>query len=236
MNFDNYLIRCSSLGAIMTDGRSKTEPLGETCKSKLIECFVTEKYGREKEITSKYIAKGLAAEEDSLTLYSRLNKKVFFKNEERFTNEYLSGTPDLIDGDCILDIKTSWDLFTFYCVKTKEINKAYYLQLQGYMALTGATKAKLCYCLVNTPEPLINDEKTKLMYSMGAATSESPDFLKGCEEIEKAMKFDDIPMIQKVIEFEFMRDDLLIDKIYQRVALCREFLNEFSNSLSLEVA
>lgn len=231
MSFDNYLFRCSSLGAIMTGSRDKEDPLGETCKAKLIECYVAETYGREKEISSKYISKGLQAEEDSLTLYSRLKKKVFFKNEERLANEFICGTPDIIDDGCVIDIKTSWDVFTFFAVRTKKVNPAYEYQLQGYMALTGATCAKLAYCLVDTPEPLINDEKRKLMYAMGAVSSESPEYLKACEEIDKNMRFSDIPMSERLIEFTIYRDDSKMQKVYEKISLCREFLNEFENKL-----
>lgn len=231
MSFNNYLFRCSSLGTIMTGRRDKNDPLGETCKTKLVECYVAETYGREKEINSKYISKGLAAEEDSLTLYSRVKKKVFVKNEERLSNDFIIGTPDIVDVNCVIDIKTSWDLFTFFAVKTKKINPVYEYQLQAYMALTGAITAKLVYCLVDTPEPLINDEKRKLMYAMGAVSSESPDYLKACEEIDRNMRFSDIPMSERVIELELYRNDPMMEKAYEKIALCREYMNELSKSL-----
>lgn len=230
--FDNYKFHPSSLGLIMTESRTK-EPLGETCKDHLMECYVREVYGREKDITNKYIEKGLLAEEDSITLYSTVTKTFYLKNKEQISNDYFIGTPDLYKGESILnateviDIKTSWDIFTFHQVLSKPIKKNYYWQLQAYMDLTGATVAKLVYCLVNTPFHLIEDEKKKALWKMGVIDPETDEkYLKVCEMIEKNSIFDDIPEQKRYIEFEIARNDEDIEKAQDRVELCREFLNE----------
>src|SRR5688572_14682194 len=184
--FDNTLIRCSCLGKIMTEARSKSEVLSETTKTYLRQLFREIKYDRKKEITTKYMEKGLMVEEDAITLYSLVKKRFFKKNEERVKNDYLCGTPDLFIGESIeqakeiIDIKSSWDLFTFPFPSDK-INKDYFYQLQGYMFLTGAEKATLVYCLIDTPLTLINDEKRKLLYKMGVVTDENPDYMAACE-------------------------------------------------------
>ena len=74
MNANNIKFRCSSLGALMTEARNKSGQLSETCKSELIKVFIAEKYGRTKNIQSKYLEKGIAQEEDSITLYSKFKK------------------------------------------------------------------------------------------------------------------------------------------------------------------
>jgi hypothetical protein len=238
MNFSTILFRCSSLGHIMTESRSKSDPLGETCKTHLIDVYVQNKYGRQTDITNKYIEKGLQVEEDSITLYSRVKKNFFKKNELHLHNEFIKGTPDLFTGleihgaDSIIDIKSSWDIYTFFRVHTKDLNKMYYWQLQGYMALSGAKSAKLVYCLVNTPETFLLDEKRKLFYRMNAGTEENPDYVKACEELEKAMSFDDIPMSERVIEFEIARNDADIEALYKRVIECRKYLCQLETKLN----
>lgn len=223
--FDNWKVHCSSIGEIMTNPRSGGG-LSETCKAHLLTVWVEETYGRRKGFTNKYIEKGLAVEEDSLTLYSRVKKKFYVKNDETLQNEFLIGTPDIIDEPEVIDIKSSWDLFTFYGVLHKPINKDYEYQLQGYMNLTGRNYAVLAYCLINTPEPLVNDQKRKLQWSMGLIDAESnPDYLKACEEIDKANYFDDIPIEKRYIEFAFKSSPDTIEKIYTRVQECRDFLN-----------
>jgi len=226
--FDNYLFHPSSLGLIMTDSRTK-EPLGETAKSHLMECYVGKKYGRKKDITNKFIEKGLLAEEDSLDLYTIVKDKLFVKNEETFKNDFFIGTPDLIDGECIIDIKTSWDIFTFFSVMSKPVNKMYFWQLQAYMDLTGAKSAKLVYCLVNTPFKLVEDQKKKLMWTMGVIDPETDEaYLAACEEVDKNSNYDDIPNEDKYIEFSFDRDQDVIDKAHERVLICREFLTKLN--------
>ncbi len=233
MDFSKILFRCSSLGHIMTDPRSKGEGLSETCKTHLIDVYVSNKYGRNDDITNRYLEKGLAVEEDSITLYSRITKQFFLKNEERLRNGWIKGTPDLYTGESIrnaetiTDIKSSWDLYTFMRVITKEINKLYYWQLQGYMDLSGAKSATLAYCLVDTPDQLISDEKRKLMWKMGVATEESPLFIEACEELERSMTFGDIPFEERLIEFKVERNDTDILKMHKRVEDCRKWLNEF---------
>jgi hypothetical protein len=240
MNFETLLFRCSSLGHIMTESRSKSEPLSETCKTHLIDVYVQNKYGRQTDITNKYIEKGLQVEEDSITLFSRVKKTFFKKNDQHLSNSFIKGTPDLFTGleireaETIIDIKSSWDIYTFFRVHTKELNKMYYWQLQGYMALSGAIKAKLVYCLVNTPETFLIDEKRKLFYRMGAGTEENPEYIKACAELEKAMTFDDIPMNERVIEFEIERNDSDITALYKRVDQARNYLAELEARLSPE--
>lgn len=231
MNFDNYQFRASSIGALMTDSRTK-EPLGETAKAKLLEVYLKEVYGRDKELINKYINKGLQVEEDSITLYSR-NKKTFFKkNEERLSNEFICGTPDLFEGETIqkateiIDIKSSWDIHTFFGVMTKAMNKNYIYQLQSYMALTGAKNAKLVYCLVSTPMPLILDEIKKLQWKMGVSDPDANEvFKQAASYLESSMQYDDIPMEERFIEFTLERNENMIDSIYERVKECRKFLN-----------
>lgn len=237
MDFSKQLFRCSSLGYIMTDPRSKTETLSETTKTHLIDVYVANKYNRQEDIQNKYIEKGLAVEEDSITLYSRIKGEIFFKNEEHLSNKWIKGTPDLFTGksileaDTITDIKSSWDIYTFMRTLTKEVNKMYYWQLQGYMDLSGAKSATLAYCLVDTPLQMIEDEKNRLRWKMGIIDPTGNDlYEQACEELERAMTFGDIPLNERLIEFHIERSDADIMKMHQRVEECRKWLNEFEQS------
>lgn len=233
MDFSKTLFRCSSLGHIMTDPRSKSETLSETCKTHLIDVYVSNRYGRRDDIQNKYITKGLAVEEDSITLYSRIKGEIYFKNEDHLKNTWIKGTPDLFTGatiynaETVTDIKSSWDIYTYMRTLSKDVNKLYYWQLQGYMDLTGAGSATLAYCLVDTPQQIIEDEKRRLMWKMGCATEESPLFLEACEELQRAMTFGDIDLRERLIEFQIPRNEADIMKMHARVEDCRKWLNEF---------
>ena len=227
--FTNYLFRCHSIGKLMTEPKLKADKeagnLSETAKTHLLEIYIAEKYGRKKDISNKYITKGLMAEDDSIKLYSTIKLEKYVKNELRLKNEYLVGTPDIIDTE-VIDVKTSWDIFTFFAVAKKEINSDYFYQLQAYLALTGLTVSKLAYCLVNTPQTLINDEKRKLMYKMNVATDEAPEYVKACEDLERSMTYDDIPLSNRIIEFQIDRDDKAILRMYDKITRARQYLND----------
>lgn len=223
--------RASAIGKLMIEPRSKSETLSETTKTYLTEVYVQHKYGRKKDISNRYTIKGLQVEEDSITLYSRMQKNFFKKNDQRIENDFITGTPDLYMGesiqnaDLVIDIKSSWDIFTFFNASQDSLNKAYYWQLQAYMALTGAKYARLVYCLVDTPFALIADEKRKLMWKMNAISEDDKDYQSACDEIERNMTYSDIPMSERFHEIGIERNDADIERIYNRVHQCREYIH-----------
>ncbi len=240
MDFSKQLFRCSSLGYLMTNPISKADKeagnLSEGAKTHLIDIYIQNKYRRQTDISNKYIEKGLMVEEDSITLYSRVKKIFFKKNVQHLSNEFIKGTPDLYTGleieaaDKVIDLKSSWDIYTFFRVHTKDINPLYYWQLHGYMALTHAAKASLCYCLINTPEPIIQDEERKLFYRMGAI--ENPLYEEACKELRKAMIFDDVPMRERIIEFIVEKNKEDIEKLYEKIKKARAYLKELDEIIN----
>jgi hypothetical protein len=116
----------------------------------------------------------------------------------------MTGTPDLIINDLVIDMKASWDCFTFPLFDT-DIDKAYWMQLQGYMALTGKRSARLVYTLQNTPEELTYDE---------------------------VADYSELPSTLRVKEFEIDYDAQFIESVNERVLLCREYVNELLTKLN----
>lgn len=219
-----FKARCSKLGNLMTSGRSKSEHWGVTAIAYLDEWYIGEKYNRYKDFSSKYTEKGIEAEEDSITLLSAVNKTMFVKNEENLANDFITGTPDIIIGDVVRDVKTSWSIHTFFAVKRDGIPKSYAYQLQGYLWLTGATTAFLDYCLVDTPDSLIEAELRKLQWS--GVDPESSDFAKLEEQIRREMTFGDIPKSDRVQSYEIKRDEIVIESIKKRVIDARELIKQ----------
>lgn len=152
-------IRCSSLGKIMTNPKSKGEVLSQTAKTYIKELVIEETLGIKKEFSSRYTDKGNIQEDTAIEMASKVLSLPFaLKNTEYFENEFIKGTPDLILEDEIVDIKCSWDGTTFPWFEDELPNKDYYWQMIGYMWLTGRTKARIVYCLVDTPEDIVQDE------------------------------------------------------------------------------
>src|SRR5690606_2640599 len=200
------------------------------------------------QIKSKYITKGIVQEEDAITILSRVKGRMFRKNEERLSNAFITGIPDLYVGESIqraekgYDTKCSWSVDTFPYPQDK-LDPAYEFQNHGYMALTGAKSWTTAFCLVNAPGHMVMGEKYSLQRRYNYSELDDA-FIEGCKEIERNMIFDmsqfikdnphfdvhednwfyDIPLKERVIEFEVQRDENIIDKIYERVKLIREEL------------
>lgn len=226
IDFANYKFHCSSLGVIMTESRTK-DPLGETCKAHLLECYIEAKYGRHNEMTNKYVEKGNMVEETSITLYSRCTKVFYKKNTETFENEFIIGTPDIITAGDVKDIKSSWSIWTFFKNIHAPMNKTYKYQVNGYMDLLDRPAGKLVYVLENTPDVLIEQEKSSLRYKMGIIDPDASEvYQAACVDIDKNCLFDDIPLSERYIEFDVPKIDM--EKVYERIKLCREFLNKLS--------
>jgi hypothetical protein len=158
---------------------------------------------------------------------------MLFKNEERLNNEYITGLPDIYEGESIrkatsiTDIKSSYDLHTFLANIGEPLDSTYFYQLQGYMALSGANTAYIAYCLVDTPQSIIEGEKYRLLKAMDVVSEEDPDFKEAATRIELNMTFSDIPKEERVLIFRVERSETIISKIYERVEKAREFLAEF---------
>jgi len=236
-DFSKTLIRSSCIAQIMTDPKTKKDKeagkLSATTRSFLCKVYAWEKYGRKKDLQAKAIQKGLRVEEDAITLISVLDKTMYVKNDVRLNNKWFTGEPDVFTGVSIkkatriIDTKASWDLETFLPKLGTFLDRNYWWQGQGYMDLTGASEFEVSYCLVNTPRILIEDEKKKLFWKMGVATELNPDYVAACEELEKTMVFDDIPMEERRIKFQINKDKEAIERARERVVRCREWLSDF---------
>lgn len=252
-NADNLLFRASALGHIMPGPREKEGELATGVIIHLIDCFISYKYKRREEIENKFLDKGNAREEDAITLVSRINKTMFKKNSERLSNEFITGEPDIFLGkeikqaDETFDTKCSYSAFTFFRSQ-KELNKMYYWQGMGYMALTGAKKHTVAFCLVNgLPDAIIKEKRNAAWKLNLIDPSQDAQYLKKAKQIEINHIFDinsfvkenphfefdnslmewdyDIPMKERLFTFTFERNDTEIQKIYDRVRVCRKWIN-----------
>lgn len=223
-----WKIRCSAIGKIMTNPRTKGELLSQTAKTYIEEEVLRAKYGVIKPFYSRYTDKGNAVEGQAIEMAAEaLELSFIYKNERRFENEFLTGTPDVNTDDVLLDVKSSWDATTFPFFATEIPTKDYFFQLQGYMELTGKTEALLVYCLVNTPIEMVEDEIRRAHWN--AHLLEEDYNLR--DEILKRHVFDHIPLGRRVKVFKVEKDEQVIEQIKERVELCREYFNTLYNFL-----
>jgi hypothetical protein len=216
-------IRCSAIGKIMTNAKTKGETLSQTTKTYLQELAVQEVYGIRKEFSSRYTDKGNEVEELSIALCNDvLNLGFIYKNEEHYSNEWISGTPDVNTNEILLDVKSSWDATTFPFFDTELKNKDYFYQLQGYMWLTGKEESLLCYCLIDTPLQIVEDEIRREHWK-ASLIEESLDLRAF---VQAKHTFGHIPKEKRVKTFIIQKDDVVIEAIKTRIEECREYYNE----------
>jgi len=230
MQIKPFKVRCSAIGHIMTNSRSKTETLSETAKTYCEDWLKGQLYNRKKEISNKYTEKGLIVEDDSLDFIAKmLDLGMLLKNEQYFENEFMHGTPDAILPDLVIDVKNSWDCFTFPLFDTEIQNSDYFYQLQGYMHLTGRTKAKLIYCITDTPENLIERECRNYCYKNGYEMD-----IDLFNEFQAKMTYSDVPDNLKIKVFDINYSPETIEKINNRVFECRIYVESLLKSINYE--
>lgn len=227
MDFSHHLFRCSALGHLTSDPKSTAAKnkgeLSEGAKTHLIDIYVANKYGRHDDIITSAIEKGTAVENDSITIYSAYRREFYRKNEEHLSNDYIKGTPDIRDKSKkeVIDVKSNWDAFTFFRNLTEPVKKIYYWQLQGYMWLDNAASSRLVYCLVNTPEFIIDAEAARLRYKVPSSQLE-----EAIELMRANLLFNDIPYRERIIEQKIERNQADIDRIKAAVIKGRSYLDK----------
>ena len=215
-------IRSSAIGKIMTNPKTKGESLSQTTKTYLQELAVQEVYNIRKEFSSRYTDKGNEVEELSIALCNDvLNLGFIYKNEEHYSNDWITGTPDVNTNEILLDVKSSWDATTFPFFDTELKNKDYFYQLQGYMWLTDKEESLLCYCLIDTPLQIVEDEIRREHWK-ASLIEESLDLRAF---VQAKHTFGHIPKEKRVKTFRIAKDDEVIEAIKTRIEECREYYN-----------
>jgi hypothetical protein len=220
MNFDKHLFRASSIGKII----SKSGKLTDGIKTHLEEVFITELYGVQKDITSKYFDKGIACEQDGLDILSKCVIKSFAgKNKEEFQNEYVKGTPDCLHKDMVFDIKNAYDLFSF---GKASATWDYEWQVRAYQYLTGITRGYVLYCLADMPDFLFADEEKKLFYQGKFLSYESEDFIQASQDLKRKLTYDYMRIEDKFKLFEIECTNQHFEIMIESVMTARKYLNE----------
>ena len=156
----NLIVRASDTDKLMANGRAK-DSYGETMLTWLKEKAVFEYFGIKKEISTKQMIKGIVCEQQLIDLLNSITFESYKKNEQRFVTDMFAGTPDIISGGVIRDIKSSWSAETFPWMNDdaqKIVKKnGYDWQVRVYMMLTNSNEAWVDHCLVDTPDDLLAD-------------------------------------------------------------------------------
>jgi hypothetical protein len=154
------MIRCSSIGKIMTKPRNKTEEFSETAKTAMLDIARERMFGVRKSIDNlQVIQKGNMCEDHGIELYNNVFLYDLKKAQasERRNNGIITGEPDLIalGSRKGVDIKLAWSLLTFPLTEDQAGKKDYEWQARGYMALWDVPVWEIAYCMVDTPVDIL---------------------------------------------------------------------------------
>lgn len=216
-------VRASALGKIMTSSRKAGEVLSQTAKSYVQEVVLQDKYGIYKEFNSRYTDKGNQTEDEAIQLVSEvLDLGFLYKNEDKYTNDWIKGTPDVVTTDLIIDTKVSWSAQTFPFFDSELPNKDYYWQMQAYMWMTGRRKALVTYCLINTPYLILEDEIRREHWKQNliGESQEVRDY------VEAQHNFDHIPKNERIKVFEIDYDEKGIEQAKEKIEIARIYYNQ----------
>lgn len=184
--------------------RNYTPELPQGAKTYCKNWVLEQVYGRpcgKSGVYTKPMDKGNRVESEAIKFLGN-----YEKNFLRFEDEYLTGEPDIIIGDTVIDIKCPWDHTTMPIFETEIPNKGYWWQLQGYMSLTHKHNAELAYCLMTTPPDLVDE----------------------------VLVYDDLPRELRIRQFRFCYDPTAIEQVHERVIMCREYIETLRRDLKLD--
>ncbi len=211
-----FRISCSQIGKIMTKPRTGTG-LSETAKSYCKDWLKQQLYSRRKSFTSKYTDKGNFVENQAIEyLEEALGWDFAVKNEKREYTELIEGECDVILSDTIVDLKCSYDCFTFPLFNTVIPEKDYEYQIQGYMFLYGKPKGEVIFCLMDTPEEVIQKE---VRWKLGEEYTREQ-----YEAFYATYIYSGLPDDLRIKRFQFEYNLDMIRAIESRVLECREYI------------
>jgi hypothetical protein len=190
-------------------------------------------YGRRPaEISTNATTKGNAVEPKAIEYANEFlaPDEFWAKNERRYQNDHIIGTPDVVTSTAVIDMKSPFSHETFPLLETALPNKDYYWQMQGYMALTGLPRAFVVYVLCDAPEEMIYAEAKRRAYQRGLGADGVNEVY---DETHAEMSYPDLPDHLRIKSFEISRDDAAIEKINLKVEACREWLSQFDQIQSV---
>jgi hypothetical protein len=228
MEKKQFIARASQIGKLMTNDRTG-KAIGKTAINSLKEMLLFDKYGFEREISSKYLEKGIQNEKTAIKLAVDVLGWFDVDPETpqvRLINEFITGKPDINTKSKGADIKNSWSAFSFPFDDLEIPSSDYFFQAQSYCWLTNKSEWSIVYCLTDASEQLIIDEVNRAVWkNLGnpffedKSQSEIEEFLD--EKIRHQMTFSHLPKDKRVKEFVIKADEQMIEKMKARVEECR---------------
>ena len=201
--------RPSQLGKLMSNSRSKSDPLSETAKGEIRRIAKQDFFGYNTEIKTKPMIKGTDWEQEGINLLNDVRFTNYTKNKVRVENEYMTGCCDIITDDLIIDIKSPWSLETFPATSSEGESSDYEWQGRAYMWLYDRPSFELVYTMFTTPDELLTEWDNLSIH-----------------------RVDHIPSHHRVTVISYERDLDREEEIRERLIYCNEYYSKYINELN----
>lgn len=206
-------------------------PLSNTAKKNVYKHYAYAQFGVSKVQNGSKIPlqleKGEVCEPSAIKLLSKIDGTEYVKNQKLVKNKFFKGIPDIIlyEGDKIIgvkDIKIPVDLISFLERIDGDYLSEDRWEMLGYLDILGIKEGEICYCLVDMPKEVINQQlkEAKERYILNGYTAQH--IKKLIKNLEKSMVYDYIPEEKRVHRFTVSRQNYFTSQMHKRVKMVRE--------------
>lgn len=232
------LFRSSKVGALTTNPKSvedkKANNLSEGAKTFVEEVWLQKNHNYRDVVVTDQMIKGNEGEQDAMDLILKVRKDGIFREKykgEQLFNKFVTGNPDIV----IPQIKVIEDTKCSFTIKTfmkSEMTSIYEWQLRSYMSLLRdngieVDTARLMYCLVQTPQRVIEEEKKRYYFKFGC-DEDNQDYIDICKQIDLNHNIDHIPLENRLKTFEITHDEDKIKFLEAKIWKAREYYDTIS--------
>ena len=196
------------------ENESKVFKLSQGAKKELTELVMFEKFGRRGKLETKYFTKGIECEKEGRDLLSEVLGTLLVHDEQRKSNEWVTGRVDVKPINIIIDIKNSFSFKSFNNHLVESVADLYLWQMDCYMELWGLKDSLIAFVLVDTPFKLVDNEirrsdfNNNLLDNEGNVREEKIEDVKEivCEHIYTRKALEDFCEYSGAVRIEWFED------------------------------
>lgn len=175
---------------------------------------------------------GILKEPYAISLIDKIAGIRLYRNKAKSKNDFVHGIVDALDeetleeSEMIHEIKTTSDRIKFNFRRGYPLDKQRYLQVQGYLAISGKEKALIHFCLVDYAESVIKEQKILHLDRFKKTGAPLIEFSDYWEKQELLMRHKNLKDKDRLFTCPVERDEEAIEKIYKKVVDCRTWITE----------
>lgn len=196
--------------------------LNDTTTSELAASYAYQFFGKKKlskgNQNPKQLEKGNLGEEEAIKILSEFDGVAYSKNEDKFTNRWFCGVPDILLRDDvgkiikIIDIKISYDLPSYLLSLMRDEQTGNILEMMGYMDLTKCMNGEIVHILTNSPQQMIDAEPNK--------------------EIAKSMVFDEFSWDKKIHRVPVTFNKIRMGEIKKKATRAKNWVKQLHDKFT----